>query len=288
MSNNQNYELEEFNNENNISEEQRNNHEEYNNIIDQFACFNLLISSIKNKSSLKNSESLKNEIQNYINTSYQCADCKEIPLIDFIDENNIKLNCKCNKNIEIEEYLKKIENNNDFQQSLCRTHKKEFDHYCYDCNKILCIECQTEHLNRNHNIEEYEIEVGNILELYNKILRKIIEKIYPNIINREDEIIKMRVEYNKFILSDYALNSDDFFEHSMLNDSKYHENLIKLPIYIRLINIILLNYNLKRNRNNISDLINIKNIYIFLHDKLIINYEGDYNSEKKICGKEQR
>ena len=98
---------------------------------------------------------LNNEIQTKNNSFLICPNCiTRVPLIVRINIENgeeiIEGKCDCgNFNEPLISYINKIENIKieDNNQCISRSHPpKDADLFCYDCNRTLCTNCFTVHL----------------------------------------------------------------------------------------------------------------------------------------------
>ena len=222
------------------------------------------------------------------NIDYFCKMCNNFPSIEIINFAEIYIKCACNDNkktkISIDKFLDpQISNilfpsnnlkeiNNNPLNMKCYIHGNKphkFRYYCVECLKNVCKECCQDHLNSPHNLiifdyENFEI-MKKIIEI-KKLLEILQKKIDDNPTN--DDIKGYIIEY-------YDKNT---FKEKPNN---YIQNFIKL------INIIILDYS---KYPNYSHFHNIDNIYRFLINqmknsvcKIIINdnfYETGFFCEQ--------
>ena len=122
---------------------------------------------------------------------YYCCFCKN----DFCKE------CKTNEHNLIQSIQKEY---------LCLKHFKTFSSYCITCNEDLCPHCKNIHLNKGHEIEDFDLdfkkrekqlkEIEKIFNEFNKVLIKLREEYDSicNIITKSFEIFKEKiVNYGK-------------------------------------------------------------------------------------------
>ena len=109
--------------------------------------------------SKESSNKVKFTEKEYKDKYYICEECGSFPLINIINDRLIKITCKKhNKEIEFDEFIKKIYNNkidiNKFKK--CETHKKELIKACIKCNINLCENCKHQDDKENHLIKTFE------------------------------------------------------------------------------------------------------------------------------------
>ena len=204
------------------------------------------------------------------NIHYFCKNCNNFPSIEIINFSEISIKCACFNNnkikISIDDFLDPErsniiysnnniieEENNDIIDKLnnikfnlkCYMHGNihKFRFYCIECYKNLCKECCQEHLGDSHDKVTFDFENfetnKKVVEIQ-KILNILQEKIDDNLLN---DNIKGYIFEN---------NSKNTF---VKKSNNYLENFIKLC------NIIILDYT---KYPNYSNFYNIENIYRFL------------------------
>ena len=133
---------------------------------------------------------------------YCCCFCSSLIEILYINENNDIIEFRCsNKNnihereIKIEEYLKRIKNKNfEMNKDKCEEHKDIYQTFCLDCDKHLCNICLEDlsHI-EHHKINFIEIQpIQGELETLEKIINYYEES--EDNIRREKIRIKMQIK----------------------------------------------------------------------------------------------
>ena len=219
------------------------------------------------------------------NFHYYCKKCLFFPIIEFINSNEIKYYCKCNKEkakiMKIKDLLNEIKNFkdgkniniNENKELKCRKHKKKFRYYCKDCHKNICKDCCEFHLNKKHKfiifdfnnfiirkkaskIAEYfnSMKINNNQISKNKDIFENISELYENSSIFRDELISEELKNNKTIKQiKFDDNSNIFIEE-------------KNPYYFyELFKII---YNAYTKYPNYSHFFNITNTYKFLEKEM--------------------
>ena len=136
-----------------------------------------------------------------LNIKYNCSECSSIIEIISINENENYIEFKCNHHshmkMKIKDYLEKMKkyNNEKINNNFCERHNKEYDIYCFECDKHACDDCSKE-----HNFH-YIIRLKDILP-EDKLLFDIQEKIKNNKIkinNLEKEKISKENKLKKLL-----------------------------------------------------------------------------------------
>ena len=153
--------------------------------------------------------------------------------------NNIELGNNYNKKEFILDKIFPLKNENNYLKEICSIHQNNIIKYCINCNKYLCVICETEHLNHsliskkeiqfnNDEIINIQNSIKKYVNTYNELLleiklwkKNIDEKIYnfeKNVNNNEifnlneiifnndlsfNMIIKYRILNRYFILAIY-------------------------------------------------------------------------------------
>ena len=127
-----------------------------------------------------------------IQQTYLCQECHTFPIIDFVDKENIYYNCGCenkeqqqnkkeNYQKNIKKYLEDISpKKNLIIEEKCSCKEGTISHYCFDCKKNICDNCQKNKENKNHKIEKIE-EIKK-----ERKTQELVESI-KKIINNEKE-----------------------------------------------------------------------------------------------------
>ena len=191
------------------------------------------------------SENDTEPIKKYSNVHYFCKNCRQIPMIKFIDDLNISYTCECYKNCQrnITKFLddtllsvnKEEENNILIDVFSCKKHKgKKFLYYCEICNISLCSDC----------LEKEEKHLDHSPKIFDLLMNETDEKI---------EYIK-----DKFNLNSYSFdnNSSNFLSENL-------DKLIKYSNFIKFINALINDYN---NYTCYSHFLIINNLYQFLEN----------------------
>jgi len=209
-----------------------------------------------------------NDLQKLSFLNYLCQQCKTFPIIDFVDKENINYRCCCEnmklqKKMKLEDYLKDLYSqgrSNEEEKCSCEGCEGKIEHYCFDCNKNLCDNCQVNHIKESkhkmNKIEEIKKE-EKIDELFSYINKTIDNEINQ----KKDKSLKEQKKYGEPDMEESDMNSDQFKPSIILgsNENKGNKDEI-LPNYIQLIIIIIK----EKNKNNYSYIQNIKNINNFL------------------------
>ena len=205
-----------------------------------------------------------NKSETYKNEFYRCLYC------------GINLCPLCKSNHDKNHNIINYENRN----YICDSHNKNYDNYCKDCNKNICMNCLKEH--KNHNSIYYGdiLPNENIKEEINEFQNYIkeLKNNIQNIINNLNNIIEnFDIYYN--IINDVINNYN--------NSNRNYETLINIDEFIKYKNKIM---------NDIKDIINDNNInnkfnkIMKIYDKINLNYiigeieikEEDINREIRI------
>ena len=146
-----------------------------------------------------------------------CDKCQGVPLITFTTLKNSEIGirsiCQCGeKNYSLSEYLDQL-GNNQIQIDSCKTCEKgKAEHFCVECKKTFCVQCEYMHF--NHQIIKEEILMDYIrtekrkefnTEGYHKLIKDIEEKT-KNIIS----LIYKQIERNKDIIKYIDILSNTF------------------------------------------------------------------------------
>ena len=194
------------------------------------------------------SENETEPIKKYSNVHFICKNCRQVPMIKFIDFSNISYTCKCYKDdkIEITKFLdntllyidernEEEENNILLDVFYCQIHRgQNFLYYCEDCNISLCSEC----LIKEDKHKEHSI------------------KIFDLLMNEADEKIE-------FIKDKFNLNSHSFDNKTSNFLSENLDKFIKYDNFIKFINALINDYN---NYTCYSHFLIINNLYQFLEN----------------------
>jgi len=210
-------------------------------------------------------------------TSYICQECGNYPIISFFCEEEIGIKCCCGyKKIPTKEYVESLKYLEKQIKCKCREGGRLVC-YCFDCNKDICNECKNNDHN-NHNIKEYEaiIKEDNIEELEMDI-----------ILEMKNEISEIYFKKNS---NGIIFQNSKIEENMIFDDLDFYKNCdekLEFPPFINLISII---FGFIRNCGyNYSNILNIKNIHIFLEirkkNRLIIEYKFPGKREINIFGK---
>ena len=137
---------------------------------------------------------------------YCCCFCSSLIEILSINENNDIIEFRCsNKNnihereIKIEEYLKRIKNKNfEINKDKCEEHKDIYQTFCLDCDKHLCNIC----LEDLSHIEHYKINFIEIQPIQGELetLEKIINYYEESEDNKRREKIRIKMKIKELSL----------------------------------------------------------------------------------------
>ena len=242
----------------------------------------------------KNDKSYKKNdlIQNHKNTilpfsAYTCNNCLIVPEITNIDYTTNKITIKCpfhkTKEIAINEYLNNKINNT---CNICNQNINDnaMLYYCYECKKIICIECKKTHINEHELIIINEFNIRCQLH-YNK---KYIYYCHNCTSNLCEECHRVHDNnHNIFPLSSIPLKKDEM--EYIINKNEEYNNIIQLyKNFISLNNLILDTY--KIFSNNFFYIKNLKNIIRFqknseINNDLINNMKKDLQKQNEILEK---
>ena len=221
-----------------------------------------------------------------INIHYLCPNCLNFPLIEFINEYDIKYNCGCldrkkkdlaiqklfnpkenymifdniNNNIKEENvgetYFNSQENNENINKDnifKCNKHKSlkihKFRYYCIQCHENACKECCQKHLDKSHELIVFDFKNAKTIE-------KLVE-INEIINNKKKNLIMTNIEKEIDEIRGYKIQKND-------------KDIQKIPLdylesFILLINIIMKDY---KYYPNYSHIYNIENIHSFLINQI--------------------
>ena len=228
------------------------------------------------------------------NSHYRCPKCFNFPIIEFEkNQEDISYYCACSKNTKYlhikdlfapeneNEFLTFLNyrNKNIFEGFLCSIHEsdnsgknKKFKYYCIPCNKNICKECLLYHLNKFHDVINFDFQT---LEMNKKI----------NLINKKLNELKAENEESENISFDEDKNNKTIKLKKMPNGNykkiPSEKKKVTLDNFIELIKIIINDY---MNYPNYFHFINIQNIYNILFDKEIEVVE---DKDSKILSNEE-
>ena len=145
-------------------------------------------------SSISSSEEIEaDNITNYelLNNGYTCDKCNSIPEIEKINymENTISIKCSNHENkISINDFINETLKRN-FYFSVCNICKENIQKennnifkYCYDCNKIICIECTLIH-DKSHKVINFNDYNNKCVEHFDQKYTSFCCKCNKNICN---------------------------------------------------------------------------------------------------------
>ena len=247
---------------------------------------------------------------------YICQKCKNFPLIEFINKNEIYYTCDCykrkniiineifkkenkylyfenksnsstrsnsyisNKALELENEIKVINDNKDIFK--CQKHNHKFRYYCEKCNLNICKQCVKQHIFESCEISNFK------RNKYKNII--IFDFINPEI---ESKILKIKDITNqlqeKIDLENLDFDSDDNDDDNYIikdYDDNMKQKLPKnyLKKFIELIDIIIYDF---QKYPNFSHYLNIQNICKFLKIKnMSIIKKNDKNTNNDINNSE--
>ena len=192
---------------------------------------------------------------------FRCPFCLIVPEITNINysENKILLECPFHKNnsLDIKDYLNSL-NFNLCQICNSKLLSKDNSFYCYQCKKIICINCQKNHQKGHNfiNLDEYntkcQIHYNKIYEFYCFNCSSNLCEICFNNHDNSHNIIPLSNIFPRTEELEYIRNKNE----------EYNKIIQIYQNYIALNNIILYTYiNFK---NNFYYIKNIKNLIRFL------------------------
>ena len=233
------------------------------------------------------------------NNHYRCSKCLFFPLIEIIDNNELKYMCKCTdfkrKIIKIKDLINEITNYEDEKnintinkkKSLeCKRHRKEFRYYCSNCRRNICKDCLEYHISQKHDFIIFDF---NDYDAHKK-LAKLIEYFNSKQSNNNQIKEKLDESENKNI-SELAENSSIFQEENnsdKLKNDKTPNQIIfenskainkenKSYYFYELFKII---YNDYINYPNYSHFFNIENMFRFIEKEMTSQNKNNDESEE--------
>ena len=206
-------------------------------------------------------EPIKSYNYNYVdqNEHFFCKKCYKVPIIKFLNINDIIYTCDCTKNhkikikdflndtiVKIDEDIENTEENDRINKSIydlaafyCQEHKKErYCYYCDSCSEHLCRKCLREVYNHNYDL----------ILIFDQLMFDTDKKI-------------------TFINDKFNLNSSIFENESSEFLNEAHDKIERTSSLIKLMSVIFNDYNHHTNYSHFQIISNCAQYIEFLIKK---------------------